>query len=370
MEGVDSNTHLDHLASLWPNSVVDGHSGHWRPLPGDRRMERLPAGRDRIAAVQHSASEGAPVFVPGTAEFELHPEKEGRRTAAWKSVVMAGAARLTRGLTGSAAVSAGSQLGCSLAYIQKAHLGIADDAHFCGGRVGEASEMDGGKPVLAAVKLPDVDLEQVHLLDGAERQMAGEFGSTRQRDKFLAGRIALRFHVAEVAGVDPGSLHADYLCRNCRGEDRAHGAPRYRVGANGPWVQASLSRSGDWCLMAAVLNGQVYGVGVDLECSAAANFEGFGDVAMTPREHEYLEKVTASQRSLVQTVLWTRKEAVLKALGRGLSLDPTLVDVAGVVPLLPGWMSGPERWVVEEVHPGPLGLADDGVAAMAVAWNK
>ncbi|WP_458782245.1 4'-phosphopantetheinyl transferase family protein [Arthrobacter sp. D3-16] len=180
----------------------------------------------------------------------------------------------------------------------------------------------------------------------------------------------MRFHVAEVAGVDPGSLYADFLCRSCWGGGRAHGAPRYRAGVNGPWIQASLSRSGDWCLVAAVISQEVVGVGVDLECCASADFEGFGAVAMTPREREYVEKLTASQRSLFQTVLWTRKEAVLKALGRGLSLDPSLVDVAGAVPLLPGWMSGPGRWVVEDVDPGPLGLAVDAVAAMAVVLKQ
>ncbi|WP_146069260.1 4'-phosphopantetheinyl transferase family protein [Arthrobacter sp. ZGTC412] len=235
--------------------------------------------------------------------------------------------------------------------------------------MGGSSETGYGKPVLAAVKLSDVDLGQLDFLDDAERQMAGRFASTMQRGRFLAGRMALRLHVAEVAGVDPRSLHADYVCRNCQGADRVHGAPRYRAGADGLWIRASLSRSGDWCLLAAVVNEQVRGVGVDLESFASANFEGFEVVAMTAREREYLQEVPAPQRALCQTVLWTRKEAVLKALGSGLALDPSLVDVAGGVPLLPGWMSGPGRWVVEDVELGLLGVADDGVAAMAVVMN-
>ncbi|WP_435737907.1 isochorismatase family protein [Cellulosimicrobium sp. PMB13] len=40
-----------------------------------------------VAAVQHTAGEGAPVFDPTTHGFELHPEVESRRTDAWKSVV-------------------------------------------------------------------------------------------------------------------------------------------------------------------------------------------------------------------------------------------------------------------------------------------
>jgi nicotinamidase-related amidase len=40
-----------------------------------------------IAVIQHTAGERAPVFAPGTPEFELHPEVESRRTEAWKNVV-------------------------------------------------------------------------------------------------------------------------------------------------------------------------------------------------------------------------------------------------------------------------------------------
>jgi nicotinamidase-related amidase len=40
-----------------------------------------------VAVIQHSAGEGAPVFAPGTPEFDLHPEIERRKTGEWKSLV-------------------------------------------------------------------------------------------------------------------------------------------------------------------------------------------------------------------------------------------------------------------------------------------
>ena len=39
-----------------------------------------------IVAVQHVTAEGAPIFDPTTAQFELHPEIEQRRTSAWTSI--------------------------------------------------------------------------------------------------------------------------------------------------------------------------------------------------------------------------------------------------------------------------------------------
>jgi nicotinamidase-related amidase len=39
-----------------------------------------------IVAFQHSAGEGAPLFAPGTPEFELHPEIEARATDEWTRI--------------------------------------------------------------------------------------------------------------------------------------------------------------------------------------------------------------------------------------------------------------------------------------------
>jgi nicotinamidase-related amidase len=52
-----------------------------------RAVDAANAAGIPVAAVQHSAGEGAPVFAPGTPGFDLHPDIEGRRTDAWKSVV-------------------------------------------------------------------------------------------------------------------------------------------------------------------------------------------------------------------------------------------------------------------------------------------
>lgn len=165
-----------------------------------------------------------------------------------------------------------------------------------------------------------------------------------------------------------------------------HGMPRYQAGPSGPAVLASLSRAGDWCLLAATTDERVLGVGVDLEGSTAAGFDGFGLVALSEREREHLQRVEPALRPRFQTLLWTRKEAVLKALGRGLAaVDPALVDVAGPVPLLPGFLQAPapplvtgvplaggqegsgQRWLVDAVDPESVGLPHSFMVAIALA---
>lgn len=221
--------------------------------------------------------------------------------------------------------------------------------------------------LLAAVKLSDVDLRDANTLDDAERRLAESFGSEIRRDRFLAGRIALRRHAAEAAAVSAGVLRADFVCRECTRDDHVHGMPRYRVDSSGATVLASLSRAGDWCLLAATADQQVLGLGVDLEATTAAGFDGFGGVALSAREQEHLQSVEPALRATVQTLLWTRKEAVLKALGRGLAaVDPSLVDVAGPIPLLRGHGSGPDRWLLSPVDTGSVGLPDSFTASLAV----
>lgn len=51
-----------------------------------RAIDAAAAAGIPIAAIQHSEGEGAPVFAPGTPEFDLHPDVECRKTDAWKEV--------------------------------------------------------------------------------------------------------------------------------------------------------------------------------------------------------------------------------------------------------------------------------------------
>ncbi|WP_309109116.1 4'-phosphopantetheinyl transferase superfamily protein [Arthrobacter sp.] len=222
---------------------------------------------------------------------------------------------------------------------------------------------------LAAVRLADVDLGQEHMLDGAELARADTFRSRGLRERFVAGRIALRLHISALTGDNPASLKADYFCPSCRNRNgKGHGLPRYQLPSKTTIgsLHVSLSRSGTWCLLAASLNEGIAGIGVDIETGSSADFVGFEELAMSANERSQLQRVPVALRNAFQTRLWCRKEAVLKALGTGLATAPSLLDVSGSAPAVPGSPSGSKLWKLEDISPASVGLPEGFAATLAV----
>lgn len=174
----------------------------------------------------------------------------------------------------------------------------------------------------------------------------------------MAGRIALRDFAAGILAARAGELTADYSCPECgTGPELDHGRPGYRLrGApDGPLL--SLSRSHGWALLAAVNPGPATAVGVDLEHRSGVGFPGFDDVALTPLERQLLTELPPDQTDHWRTAVWARKEALLKARGTGLRLDPCSVEA------FPGLGDGD---ILIELDTAALGLPEGFAAALAV----
>lgn len=178
---------------------------------------------------------------------------------------------------------------------------------------------------------PVGDVSAQDWLDETER---GRYDGLRQvEDKraFLTSRMLLKTMLGHLAETSPALVRLGYQCARC---GRSHGRPVVAGPPAAVCWHVSLSHTGRHLMVAATDAGPV---GVDIERTAATAFEGFDGVALTPAERTEVGRCAPAARA--RAVYWARKEAVLKATGYGLALDPAALEVSAphLRPALTGW---------------------------------
>ncbi|MFJ6001505.1 4'-phosphopantetheinyl transferase family protein [Arthrobacter sp. NPDC092385] len=203
------------------------------------------------------------------------------------------------------------------------------------------------------------------VLDDVELARAARLIDPRLSSSFIAGRYLLRTLAAELLGVPAFRLVSSFTCPRCTRAGRSdHGRPGYTLDGGVLPMALSLSRAGQVVLLGALDPGSGTGtgwgvgagIGVDLERVADVGFDGFDDVALTPGERSSLQRLPTAHRAAARARLWTRKEALVKALGTGF----TDRGPSGVEVLADGRITDVRE--VDDVLLGTLGLA----AAVAV----
>lgn len=200
-------------------------------------------------------------------------------------------------------------------------------------------------------------------LDATERARFDRLTRVEARRGFVTSRMLVKTLVGRLAGTPAALVRLTYDCPRC---GKSHGRPVVVEPPAAVGWHVSLSRSVRHVLVAATDAGPV---GVDVERIAATEFGGFDKVALTPGEQAEVERYAPAARARARAVYWTRKEAVLKATGRGLAVDPTALEVSA--PHLPAALMG---WHADEPPTAPAQLTDvfvgddgeDQVAAVAV----
>lgn len=138
------------------------------------------------------------------------------------------------------------------------------------------------------------------------------------RNTTVVSRGLQRLMLGRYLDVDPALVAIARSCDSCGSP--AHGRPS--SAATDVRLDYSVSHSGQWVAMAVVGPGRV---GFDLELP---NDEGLDDLAgyiLGEEELPSYRRIPASERSCWLYRTWTRKEAVLKATGTGLSVEPAQV---------------------------------------------
>jgi len=178
-----------------------------------------------------------------------------------------------------------------------------------------APELDAGNlahgPVrvdvwLASVEFDDDVLANKARLDDAERARADRFRFRRDADRFVNRRAFRREVLARYVGVDPADLRFD---------SSDHGRPGLR-GRDG--LSFSCSHAAGLAVVAVLRDGVV---GVDVEhCRPVPDATAIATGLLHPSEAGIIRSLAEADRAAAFLQLWTRKEAVAKADGAGLSL--------------------------------------------------
>jgi 4'-phosphopantetheinyl transferase len=171
-----------------------------------------------------------------------------------------------------------------------------------------------------------------------EKQRASRFKFEYLRNRYIAGRGALRKIMARYVGEDAAGLRFEYL---------ENGKPVSAQAFTSAGIHFNLAHTGDLALVAVTRMGPV---GVDVECvRAIKNADELVARFFSKREDELFRRVSTEQKPAAFFNLWTRKEALLKATGEGITRSLNLVEVS----FLPG---EPARL---------LAISDDAKAAEA-----
>jgi len=148
-------------------------------------------------------------------------------------------------------------------------------------------------------------VRESEVLSGAERLRAERFRDSGHRGRWTTSRAFLRQVLSRYVDDPPEAI---------RFETTSLGKP---VMVGHPTIHFSLSHAGEVTVVAVTTVGPV---GIDVEpLRTFSDFAGMMSISLTANERAKLERRPMAERPIWFLHGWTRKEALLKASGAGLS---------------------------------------------------
>lgn len=163
----------------------------------------------------------------------------------------------------------------------------------------------------------------IALLDDIERQRHDAYRQTVDRARFLTGRVVAKAALGTALGIEPGAVVLDSTCPDC---GRTHGKPHLVPPPEhtGPLPELSISHSGNLVAVAVTAG---LPVGIDVEQERDVEVDGLVRMTLSAAEQTSWAAVPGPDQDAAFFTYWSRKEAILKATGRGLSIAMTKVTV-------------------------------------------
>ena len=203
---------------------------------------------------------------------------------------------------------------------------------------------------------PERENEAVAWLDPAERERLDRFRIPRPRREYALCRAALRAGLCERLDCANDDLSFGY---------HEHGKPFALVRGRAVPASFNVSHSTPHGLIGLAAQGRL---GIDVEARRAdRDFDGIAGVVFGPQERATVAVAWGEDKIRLFYRLWTLKEAVIKALGTGFSLNPSGFEVPSI--MLHGADSGRLRCPRVPADTWQLACLADTRFAAAIAWE-
>jgi 4'-phosphopantetheinyl transferase len=200
-----------------------------------------------------------------------------------------------------------------------------------------------------ALDQPAIRVERLAvLLSTDESQRAARFYRARDRQRFIVGRGLLRVILGYYLDVPPGQIQ---FCYGIRGKPALSNTDGSSV------LQFNVSHSHNLAVYAIARDREL---GIDLEHLRLVNeADRIVRSFFTQSEQAIWATLPADQKQAAFFNAWTRKEAYLKAIGDGLALPTSQVEVT-LAPDQPaqllsvrGDAAEASHWSMRSFHPAP-----------------
>ncbi|MBL7793514.1 MAG: 4'-phosphopantetheinyl transferase superfamily protein [Saprospiraceae bacterium] len=178
------------------------------------------------------------------------------------------------------------------------------------------------------------------LLSADEVDRARRFRFETDQKRFISSRGLLRLILGSYLGQPPHALQFAYT---------AKGKPVLAAEFSSEALCFNLSHAGSFALYA-VTRGR--NVGIDIEhMRDQIDVDQIAGRFFSPGEIRSLEQVHGSNRKELFFQYWTRKEALIKAIGEGLSFPLEQLDVSSINGK--AFHTENSLWYIQDLFPGP-----------------
>jgi 4'-phosphopantetheinyl transferase len=187
-------------------------------------------------------------------------------------------------------------------------------------------------------------------LSDDEQERASRFRFPAHQQRFIAGRGILRTILGQYLAVAPAKFQFDYA---------AHGKPSLQRSVGEPELQFNLSHSQDLAVYAIARH---HPVGIDLEfLRPVADMQRLAQRFFSAQEYAAIQAFPSDRQQAAFFQYWTGKEALLKAIGQGLTqleaVELLCSDVGATVLRLGETTGRLENWSVQWFVPAPEYMA-------------